>query len=159
MKDRRLICPKCKRKTYIQLERKNAFQRGWGCLKCGTAVLIKTVCSVCNRKLDIYIQPYVELDHKVICEKCLTNLGESYPFLWARKIPTWRLNLDDASPGEIISKPLSEFGTPYMSEQKWKEFYNQPHEVEKLKQFYKEREKMKKEAIKELVRSKREEEG
>lgn len=152
MSDQKLICPKCKKRTYVAVERNSFYETGWGCLNCKTAVIVKQKCSVCNKAFDIYVRVGVKLN-KFICKKCITKLNNS-PVIFSKKIPTWRLNLDDATPYEIITKPLSTFGTPYMSEQKWKEFYSQPHEIAKQRKTQQAIKEMKKESIKKLITEK-----
>ncbi|RMD72229.1 MAG: hypothetical protein D6822_01685 [Cyanobacteria bacterium J149] len=137
---------------------------GWVKKGLGTKVL-KTVCPVCYN-----------LEHrKFVCKKCgakndywtqedlfpyrcknCRDTGKPYipsSFIVKRiGIPSWRLDLDDASPADIITKPLEEFGVPLMSESRWKEFYSQEHELKKQRQMKKAIQEVVEEGIEEAAR-------
>ncbi|MEM4270796.1 MAG: hypothetical protein QXO70_01730 [Candidatus Pacearchaeota archaeon] len=154
MKDNFLVCPYCKKNTYVQVERNSPYETGWGCLSCKTAVKKKTKCYICNSSIDIYTKAGVELKKKFICKRCLENLNQKYPVIFAKHIPSWRLHLDDATPKEMLERSYKDFGMPTMSEEKWRKYYSQPHEVKKEREFMEFKNQMRREAIRELLASK-----
>lgn len=127
--------------SYVHLERKLVSERGFGCLSCGTAQEIIFQCKnpKCQKQFARYYQdePFDSLASH-LCDECfMKEIKDSTISLSFKKIPTWRLNIDDASSEELMKKGGTSFGMPRMSSQKWTEFYEQEHEKKKVEQFNK----------------------
>lgn len=136
---------------FVHLERMILTERGFGCLACGTAVEYKHTCEnpKCKKEYSAYFQsePFECLSLH-LCEACvLKELSDNSVSLNLKKIPSWRLNMDDASSDEVMKKGGSGFGMPRMSSEKWQDHYAQDFEKKKLSEFKKQQEKEAKETL------------
>ena len=113
----------------------------------------KFKCKKCHFKQEYWANKKIRSFH--ICPVCTGKSGA--PYVYTKNIPTWRLNIEYATPAEIFTKSWDEFGVPYMSEEKWKAFYDQPHEKKRRKEIEEAKLKAAEEAIEESLKSTKEE--
>lgn len=98
------------------------------------------VCDTCKEEVDILCPKKTP---KAFCPNCLEKRVSKISHNWKRRkkaagmknIPSWRLELDSAEPEEILKRTSGEFNVPYKSQEEWQEFYNQPHELKKQREF------------------------
>lgn len=107
-------------------------------------------CRKCGYSDSYLANQKIESFH--FCPTCSKKSGA--PLIYLKNIPTWRLNVEYASPKEILTKSWDEFGVPYMSEEQWKDFYNQPHERERRKELKKKKVEEALEAMEKSLKSK-----
>lgn len=129
----------------MYLERNDAFERGKGCVHCGTAVPHEISCETCKSLFITYLQNGKSLDgltgkYHFLCDICLETYLKKQKLKYKKgisvgKIPGWRLNMEDLSPDEVLTKSGTELGMPAMSNQKWQEYYSSDHETKRAKEF------------------------
>ena len=116
------------------------------CPKCDKLRHYKFTCKKCNSKNN-YWASSDSLDYK--CVKCkdtgsVTQMKDKG--IGTKKIPSWRLNVDDASPEEVLTAKSDTFGMPLQSEEQWKKHYDEaPYEQTKKKQLREEKRELEKE--------------
>lgn len=141
------ICPTCGTpvvKAWVNIGFGSYFQR-FLCPSCREIFDVEYVCKSCHKKIKTKATagytPYGG-----ICQKCLLK-RETKKTVNVKKIPSWRLNMDDASEDEILSRPASDFGMKPKSYGQWQEYYKSPHEVSKQKEFEENKKKMARELL------------
>lgn len=145
-------CPKCRKNTLIHLTRLDPYHRGFGCIGCGTAKEYEYSCRfqekdkpVCGKKFKLYFEgePFKTIEQQ-LCEKHLMRFySELSPSLTLHVgvIPQWRLNMEGATPEEVLKSSYKDFGMPLMSEKEWRRYYESPHEKKRMQEFQKEQNK------------------
>lgn len=112
-------------------------------------------CKRCNKKQSIicstkFSQDFCPNCHDIAMKKLLAAMMPNRSRVpGSKKIPSWRLDLDDATPEAILNRSQGDFKMPSMSKAKWEEFYSQPHELAKQR----EAEKQRREESRELLKS------
>lgn len=122
-----------------------SFCKRYLCPKCNELKKIKTECQSCKKSIKYLANGHYE---KKLCHHCQQNQNKNLKHqVSITKIPSWRLKMDDATPDEVTTLPSQAFGMPTKSLNQWNEYYEQPHEVQKQKEYQKEKENLTKELL------------
>lgn len=105
-------------------------------------------CELCGSKND-YWQSKNAYPYR--CHSC-RDTGEKPDMrgvrFKAQKIPGWRLNIDDATPEQVLSAKSDTFGMPTMTHQEWMNYYqNTDYEQNKQRDWKKKHEEEAKETL------------
>lgn len=117
------------------------------CPKCTEMKEVEYTCSICGTQ-----SKYLTSSNFPVANHCLNQ--SNHPEKESRKygpavgkIPSWRLAIDDMEDGELLENKDKIHGMPVKSAGEWKEYYNQPHEIQKQREY----EKKKREQARELL--------
>lgn len=96
-------------------------------------------CTVCKNSQTVLCSKTFS---PMFCPVCTDKRIEEYikartprvKVFGSKNIPSWRLDLDEATPEQILERSSGDFNVPYKSHGEWQEFYNQPHELEKQRE-------------------------
>lgn len=116
------------------------------CPKCHNLSNVKYTCSKCKWKNSLWLNKKTKVS-SIKCERCGDTGVRGVPFMSVRDIPSWRLNIDDSKPGEILESSAEKFGMKPMSAEDWKAYYESEHEQKKLTEFNKQKKKFTKETL------------
>ena len=117
------------------------------CIVCNNLTKVKYKCPYCGK-----VNEYWDIKgNEKWCRYCHNSgrvIKKGSPR--TKKIPSWRLMIDDRPSDEVLKGSPDDYGMPSMTSQEWKEYYSQDFEVEKQKQFESQRKKEQKEILKSL---------
>jgi len=116
------------------------------CPKCHNLTNVKFICPKCKWENNLWLDKKIKVS-LIGCERCLGTGKRGVPFASMRNIPSWRLNIDDTKPGEILTASPEAFGMKPMSAEDWKKYYENEHEQKKLKEFKEQKKKLTKETL------------
>lgn len=104
-------------------------------------------CKKCNKKRTILCSSGQGLKFsQEFCPGCVDRRTKAYIKANAhlkgkaagmKNIPSWRLDMEGATPEDILNRSPGDFNLPYKSHQEWLEYYSQPHELKRQQEFQK----------------------
>jgi hypothetical protein len=112
------------------------------CPVCYGLELKEFKCDLCGCENSYWDYPKASL-------KCPACKGSGKPW-WKSKrtfmfnrtgIPEWRQNMEGATPEQVLTLQSSEFGMPHKTLEEWKQYYDQPHEKQRMKEYNDQRNK------------------
>jgi len=112
---RNIDCKKCKKKRTIL---------------CSSGQFSKFSQGFCPGCVDRRTREYI---------KANAHLGSKSPAM--KNIPSWRLDMEGATPEDILMRSEGDFNIPYKSHQEWQEYYQSPHELKRQREFEREQKK------------------
>jgi hypothetical protein len=102
-------------------------------------------CKKCKKKITILCSNgQFSKFSEMFCPGCVDRRTEAYIAaapksvgFATKNIPSWRLDMEGATPEDILTRSEGDFKVPYKSHQEWQEYYQSPHELKRQREFEK----------------------